>query len=498
MFRSAREFTAMPEISPEAEPPILFCLHFLGGSARTWEPLSDRLAGRVRCEPIDLPGFGAASDVAGYSVSAMADHVADRIRARAPHRWMIAGHSMGAKVALVLARRAEERGGDLEGLAGLVLLAGSPPSPEPMSEAKRREMTSWIDADPDTRRTEAVAFIAQNVGASLPADLMDRAVADVLRAAPDAWKAWLSEGSREDWCARIGVLRVPALVVAGSEDADLGEAAQRCLTLPHLAHARLATLAGAGHLLPLERPEALADAIAAFARSPEPDAPAAAPLDARYADLIASERVNGRLRAALGERAMPDDPAYRPAALDAVELAILRAVVERVWPQAGLARDGSVEGGVRIDIAARIDGRLGRGTGDGWRFAELPPDPLAYRSALRTLDDAARVAEGCGFVALRGPRQDDLLRAVQAGEAFDVEASKGGHAPRLDPERMTLWFEDLRSDTVRIALAHPATLAAIGFSGIGAGGDGPLGGFTRVGLNEREAWEPVATAEDVR
>ncbi|MBL7406323.1 thioesterase, partial [Escherichia coli] len=80
------------------------------------------------------------------------------------------------------------------------------------------------------------AFLRANVGDGLDPETEARAVADVLRAEPAAWKAWLEEGANEDWCRRIGILRTPALILAGSEDADLGPDAQRALTVPHLAH----------------------------------------------------------------------------------------------------------------------------------------------------------------------------------------------------------------------------------------------------------------------
>ena len=172
--------------------------------------------------PIDLPGFGEAAAVPGYDVAAMADHVAARIRAAAPARWLIAGHSMGAKVALAVARRAEDGEEGLSGLSGLVLLAGSPPSPEPMDAGRRAAMIDWIGADAATRRTEAESFIDANIGSALPPDLAAAAVADVLRAAPAAWRAWLTAGSREDWCDRVGILRTPALILSARRMAISG------------------------------------------------------------------------------------------------------------------------------------------------------------------------------------------------------------------------------------------------------------------------------------
>ncbi len=203
--------------------PVLFCLHFLGGSARTWRPLAERLGPHLRCVAIDLPGFGDDADHPGCGVAAMADHVAARIKAEGPPGpWLIAGNSMGAKVALALARRSEDGDPALAGLAGLVLLAGSPPAPEPMEEERRQAMIAWIDADPETRRREAEAFVAANVGAPLDPEDHARTVEDVLRANPQAWKAWLASGANEDWRERIGTLSTPTLVVSGAEDGDLG------------------------------------------------------------------------------------------------------------------------------------------------------------------------------------------------------------------------------------------------------------------------------------
>lgn len=470
----------MPTSSSCSTPPVFVCLHFLGGSAREWDDVSEQLGSDARCLALDLPGFGDAADVPGYGIAAMADAVIEWVRAEEVERWFLVGHSMGAKVALAVARRVEDREAGLAGLAGLVLLAGSPPSPEPMEEERRQAMISWIASDPATRDTEAQTFIANNVGAPLPSTPMRSAVADVLRASPAAWTAWLETGSREDWCHRIGVLRSPSLIVSGSDDADLGPATQACLMAPHLAHHRLVVLEGAKHLLPMEQPKAVAALLAGEAMAAAPPIPTAPAIPDAYRALIASPRVNRRLREALAERGRPDDPAYQPVALDAVELAILRAVVDRVLPQQGHAR---------IDIAARIDARLTRCDSDGWRFAALPPDRDAYRSALRTLDGEACARWHCRFLSLDGAAQDAILAGTAEGEV----AGTG-----LDAQQMALWFENLRADVVQIALAHPATLARIGFSGIGAGGDRDPGGFTQIGIDGREPWEPVASDEAQR
>jgi pimeloyl-ACP methyl ester carboxylesterase len=453
--------------------PIAFCLHYLGGSAREWARVAERLAPAVEVVAIDLPGFGDARDFHGYAVAEMVAFVARAIEARAPHRWILVGHSMGAKVATVLASEIERGTRALAGLAGVVTVAGSPPSPEPMAATQREKMLGWFASGADTSAAQAHEFVRSN-SERLDERSTELAVSDVLRTNRAAWIAWLEHGSREDWSERVGVLQTPGVVIAGADDPELGPGAQRRLMLPHFANAHLLTLPHAKHLLPLERASDIARAIALAVST------------ARYRELTESTRVSTQTRAALRSRETSPGSAYEPLALDRTTFETLRAVVDRVVPQSGFPA---------IDLAAKIDEQLHAAQGDGWRFAALPPDARAYRDALETLDDAARSRGANAFVALDAKMQDEVLHGIAApGSDANVPAAEG----RLNGDQMRLWFEDLRADAVKAFTLHPQTLARIGYSGIANGGDGePKSGFARVGLGEREAWEPVAVG-DVR
>ena len=233
----------------------VFLLHALGGSARSFDLVRARLPG-VETVALDLPGFGGAVDADRFAVADMAAGVIAAVAERGPERWMLVGHSMGGKVAAAVARAAAD-GDAPAGLAGLVLLAASPPAPEPMSERRRADMLGWVAAGPIGDR-DARAFVDANTAQALPVAVGATAAADVRRSSRRAWAAWLEHGSREDWRARVGVLPYPALIVAGAEDGDLGEDAQRRLNVPHYADARVEVVAGAAHLLPLEAPDAIA------------------------------------------------------------------------------------------------------------------------------------------------------------------------------------------------------------------------------------------------
>ncbi len=196
-----------------SERPVLFLLHALGGSARAWDGVLARLGAGFEGVAIDLPGFGDATAAADLSVAGMVDHVVDIVRTRAASRWLLVGHSMGGKVATIVAARALAGEAGLFGLAGVVLLAASPPSPEPMDEDRRQKMIGWAANGP-LDDVAARAFVDGNVGSALAPGADRLAIGDLKRASREAWFAWLARGSREDWSAEVGRLDLPALVSA--------------------------------------------------------------------------------------------------------------------------------------------------------------------------------------------------------------------------------------------------------------------------------------------
>ncbi|MDB5819381.1 MAG: hypothetical protein JWQ11_3021 [Rhizobacter sp.] len=442
--------------------PTIFLLHALGGSARAWDGVVDLLGDEFDAVAIDLPGFGDATPATGVSVAEVADHVCAIVRGSGATRWLMVGHSMGGKIATVVAARALAGEAGLFGLAGVALFAASPPSPEPMDETRRQSMIGWV-AHGQLDDAAAREFVDSNVGAPLVPAEDDIAITDLKRASRDGWLAWLERGSREDWTKFVGTLDVPVLVMAAGKDEDLGEKGQRATNLKVYPRARLRVEAGAGHLLPLERTHAVAQAIGTFWREVASLGPV---VPTAFARMIASGRVSRRTRAALASRALADDPAYAPRTLTAGQLVTLRAVADRTVPQDGPP----------IDLAIRIDQQLSRGSGDGWRFSSLPVDEAAYAQALDTL---------AGFASSTTEQQDATLADMAAGR-FDPPPD----AP-LTADQMQHWFEDARTDLARLWLAHPATMARIGFDGFANGGDAPRKqGFQRIAADEREAWEP--------
>ena len=246
----------LPHIDIGTGEPALVMMHYFGGSAREWAQVADALAEQYRCVAVDMPGFGAANCWQGFSVEQMVTDVKALMENLNLKRCILVGHSMSGKVAITLAAARPA------GLEGLILVAPSPPSPEPMSEKDRRNMLEGYG-----KRSAAEATVNKITARPLPPELFDMAVEDDLLSSAAAWAAWLEHGSREDLSRQVGVLDLPALVVAGEKDPVLPAPIQNRDVLPHLSRGRLEIVPDSGHLIPPEQPAALASLITAFCRT---------------------------------------------------------------------------------------------------------------------------------------------------------------------------------------------------------------------------------------
>ena len=161
--------------------------------------------------------------------------------------------------------------------------------------------------------------------------------------------------------------------------------------------------------------------------------------------------------------------------MNAEELRILRAVVALVVPGAG------------FDLATRMDHALANNEGDGWRFAALPDDAQAWKRGLASLDAYARRKFSVPFVALDAARQGELLERTQNGhleEGFFATLNIVHANETLDAEQMRNWFEDVRSELVKLYVADPRSMERIGFAGFA-----DEAGFTKITLGEQEEVE---------
>ncbi len=235
----------------------LVLLHYFGGSAQAWAAISNQLAAEYHCVAPDLRGFGASvAPTTDITVSDYADDVAAVIAALQLERYVLVGHSMGGKIALALAARRPR------GLAALILVAPSPPTPEPMTEDAR---ASFLAAYGDRAAIEQA--INKITAQPLAPALLAEVVADNLRASHAAWRAWLEGGSREDLAAQMPAIAVPVGIIAGASDPNFPPALLEREIVRRIRTAQLVAVANAGHLLPLEAPADVARLIRSYVQS---------------------------------------------------------------------------------------------------------------------------------------------------------------------------------------------------------------------------------------
>ena len=246
-----------------AGTPAVVFLHYWGGSSRTWRHVADMLTSDFRTVAVDQRGWGQSDKPDyGYDLASLAADAQGVVEALGLTRFILVGHSMGGKVAQLLASRRPR------GLAGLVLVAPSPPVPMNLPLDVRHGMIGAYAS-----RDSIVATVEQVLaGSPLGADDLEAVVSDSLLGAAAAKAAWPLTTSQEDISPVVARIVVPTLVISGAEDRVDPPAVLKQELLTRIPHARLFLLPGIGHLAPLEAPGNVAGLIRTFIQSLEPAA----------------------------------------------------------------------------------------------------------------------------------------------------------------------------------------------------------------------------------
>ncbi len=254
--------------SGRRDAPVVLLLHGFGASLQAWDDWAPALEKNLRVLRIDIPGFGLSGPAVNHDYSDAADvaRVIALLDQLGVQQVIMAGHSMGGRIAWNLAATHPER------VSQLVLLAPDGfPDPNAKSD-KTYEVPTLLGLMQYSlpqwalRMGGVAPAFADN--SQLTPPMMQRYHDMML--APGVRTALLErmrQTRNSDPVARLQSITVPTLLIWGEKDAfiPVGNAQDYLKAMPQ---AKLVTLPGVGHVLHEEAPQASVQVVLDFLSEP--------------------------------------------------------------------------------------------------------------------------------------------------------------------------------------------------------------------------------------
>ncbi len=234
----------------QPETPPLLLIHGAGGSHLHWSPEIRRLNG-FKVIAIDLPGHGKSEGIGRQSIPDYVEAVQEFMDEMDLSAAVLAGHSMGSAVALQLALDAPERalglvmvsGGSRLRVNASILENAANPATFPLAVKNINEWAFSANADPRLRELAAARMEKETRPTVLHGDFL----------ACNAFNA--SE--------RLEEIKIPTLIICGTDDKMTPLRHSQALH-EEIAGSKLVSVENAGHMIGLEKPHEVAEAIEAF------------------------------------------------------------------------------------------------------------------------------------------------------------------------------------------------------------------------------------------
>ena len=243
--------TTLPGVAPDApRGETIVCLHGAGGNGDQFAALLPKLAEQHSPLAFDQPAHGRSAGLDSLgSVERMVAFTAAFCAKLGLDRPVLLGHGLGAAVALQYALDRPD------GVRALVLCAGGARSELSAGEVDHmRRVSEGKERRPFSKDLFAPDCAPELLRAGFMQGLKTdpRATYGDLRAA----MSWNAE-------QRLGDVSLPTLVVRGEHERQAVVTLADALAAG-IAGARTSTIPGAGHMLPIEQPDALAAAVHGF------------------------------------------------------------------------------------------------------------------------------------------------------------------------------------------------------------------------------------------
>jgi pimeloyl-ACP methyl ester carboxylesterase len=245
----ANIFTFSHGAENATRPPLIF-IHGAGGTHLHWPPQVRRMNGQ-RVFALDLPGHGKSSGVGSQSISDYASQVINFLDGAKLSAAVFVGHSMGSAISLTLALDYPKR------VLGLGLVG---------SGARLRVAPQILEnTATDANFPLAIKIINDaEFGPSVNPRLKELAAQRMTEIRPSVLHGDFLACNEFDVMRRLAEISVPTLILCGSDDL-LTPVKYADYLHDHIAGSKLVVFPGAGHMVMLEQPDEVAEALSAFA-----------------------------------------------------------------------------------------------------------------------------------------------------------------------------------------------------------------------------------------
>lgn len=229
-------------------PPVVL-IHGIGGSHLDWPPDIRRLPGH-RVYALDLPGHGKSRRHSYQSVEGYGRSVLDWLDAAGLYHAVFIGHSLGSAVALYLGSFHPER------VAGLGICSCETRTIIP------RAILEDV-ANPSTFARGVQSLVGQYFHPGTHGNHAKMVVQWLTATRPSVLHGDLLACNAFDPNGELAQIHAPTLIVRGEADqfVPLRSAQYLASAIPN---AQLAVIPQAGHMVALERPQALAEQLSRF------------------------------------------------------------------------------------------------------------------------------------------------------------------------------------------------------------------------------------------
>ena len=239
----------------------LVLLHGLGGDHTVWNGVIPELAKEYRVLAPDLRGHGRSAAPGGSTFSfpemiADLDHLLDERQLASAH---VVGLSGGGFLALQWAVQEPPR------LRSLVLVSAAGHCDNHTRAIQQRWADTYRDEGVDAYSLRLLKDLFYPDWIEAHLDFADALRAEQRERDQTGAVRWGATIRQFDLRGRLGRLHVPTLIIHGMDDAVIDSSHARLLR-QSIPGAELRLFAQTGHLVPLERPAEVADAVRTFLR----------------------------------------------------------------------------------------------------------------------------------------------------------------------------------------------------------------------------------------